>query len=295
MASRAAQLAQYWNYLPAFRVVAEHEHFGRGAADLGVTSPALSRAVRMLEESLGVELFTAHGRGVRLTKAGHDLLASVRDAMRLVDDGVGAAKGRGFRGALRVSCASSWAARVLGALMELANEREGLVPFVRDPADEDPVKALLQGDLDLVVTHAPAESAGIDSLEIAAQEFGVYCGATHPLFESEAPEARQLRGADFVVAAGVDDGTWTSWPAAWPREVIVRAGNLGVRLGVCMTRPLLAVLPDIAVRDHVAAGRLRKLPGPDLPSRELYAMRRRQLVDDDVVQLAVDSIAAALS
>lgn len=293
--SRATAVSQYWNYLPAFRVVAEHEHYGRGARELGVSAPALSRSIRLLEEQLGVALFSPHGRGVRLTKAGHDLLTAVRDSMRRIDDGARAATGSGFAGVLSVSCASSWAARVLASLMEVAEGRPGLVPMVRDPDGSDPVKALLRGDLDLVVTHAPPQTSDVEVLEIAAQPFGVYCGARHPLFSAEEVVADDLHSAEFVVSDGADDGTSTPWPAAWKRTPVVRAGNLGVRLGVCLTRPVLAVLPDLAVRDHLAAGRIRRLPGPVLQPRLLYAVRRHQLVPGDLVELAVESIADGLS
>ena len=294
-ADRAENVAQFWNYLPAFRAVAEHEHYGRGAQALGVTPPAVSRSIRVLEENLGVALFTPHGRGVRLTKAGHDLLGAVRDSMRRVDDGVRAARGRGFQSVVRVSCASSWAARVVSALMGLAEEWPGLVPLVHDPVGTDVARGLLQGELDLAITHAPPESADVEVLEIAAQRFGVYCAAVHPLFDAQDVQAEALVDAAFVIAAGADDGTSTRWPSSWPRQAVVQASNLGVRLGVCMTRPVLAVLPDLAVRDHLAAGRLKRLPGPELPARLLYAVRRRQLIADDVVQSAVEAIAAELA
>ncbi len=289
---RFGPLTGYWNYLPAFRAVAEHEHFGKGAAALGVTAPAVSRTVSLLESQLGVKLFTPQGRGVRLSKAGQELLQAVREAMRRIDDGVASARGEQTLGPFKISCASSWAAGVVSALVQLGETHPGLVPVVRDPEPGE-TAALLRGELDLVVTHDPRALAGIDVMEITDQTFGVYCGPKHPFFDTDV-EAEDLRGQRYVVAGGSDDGTSTNWPAEWRRNVAVQVGNLAIRLGLCISRDLLAVLPDAAVADHVRLGRLRRLPGPALRPRTLFALRRERLTDHDLVDDVVEAIASEL-
>lgn len=57
-----------------FVQIAELRSFSRAAHALGVTQPALSRQVRLLEDELGVQLLHRHGRGVEPTEAGHRML-----------------------------------------------------------------------------------------------------------------------------------------------------------------------------------------------------------------------------
>jgi DNA-binding transcriptional LysR family regulator len=66
-----------------FVAVAERLHFGRAAAALYITQPALSRQIRQFEEELGVELLERSSRRVTLTPAGKRL---AEDGARLLDD-----------------------------------------------------------------------------------------------------------------------------------------------------------------------------------------------------------------
>ncbi|WP_252091988.1 LysR substrate-binding domain-containing protein [Pseudomonas sp. MWU13-3659] len=66
------------NALRYFDIAAETESFVRAAEHLHVTHGAVSRQVRLLEESLGVELFDRRNRALFLTGAGRELQATTR-------------------------------------------------------------------------------------------------------------------------------------------------------------------------------------------------------------------------
>ena len=69
------------NALRAFEVAARHCHLRHAAEELGVTHGAVSRQVRQLEESLGVELFDRSRNRLTLTAAGRRLMSTVSDAL----------------------------------------------------------------------------------------------------------------------------------------------------------------------------------------------------------------------
>jgi len=70
--------------LRCFEAAARHEHFSRAADELHVTHGAVSRAVRLLEDDLGVALFERRSRRVFLTDAGRKLAQAVHEGLHLI-------------------------------------------------------------------------------------------------------------------------------------------------------------------------------------------------------------------
>lgn len=68
--------------LAEFLAVADQGSFRAAAAELGVTPPAVSQAIRALEVRLGLRLFQRTTRSVALTEAGAALLAQLSPAAR---------------------------------------------------------------------------------------------------------------------------------------------------------------------------------------------------------------------
>ena len=77
--------------LSALAAVAEERSFTRAAVRLGVSTSALSHAVRGLEERLGVRLLARTTRSVAPTQAGEQLLGQVGPALSDIRTGPPAA------------------------------------------------------------------------------------------------------------------------------------------------------------------------------------------------------------
>ena len=72
------------NAVRAFAAAARHASFTRAADELGVTHGAVSKQVRLLEDHLGLPLFTRGVRKVALTAAGRELLAEALPALERI-------------------------------------------------------------------------------------------------------------------------------------------------------------------------------------------------------------------
>jgi DNA-binding transcriptional LysR family regulator len=78
---RGTQFSQ----LTAFVAVAENRSFTKAAAHLGFKTPALSHAIRSLEEQFGVRLLNRTTRSVGLTDAGEQLLSRLTPVLQSFD------------------------------------------------------------------------------------------------------------------------------------------------------------------------------------------------------------------
>lgn len=79
--------------MSVFVAVAEAASFAKAGRKLGLSPPAVTRAVSALEERLGVRLLTRTTRVVRLTEAGTRYLEDSRRIMAEVDEAEGSASG----------------------------------------------------------------------------------------------------------------------------------------------------------------------------------------------------------
>ncbi len=65
--------------LRQFVALAEHGSFGKAAATLKISQPALTKSIHTLEATLGVRLFDRHSRGVLLTDFGRLVISHTKD------------------------------------------------------------------------------------------------------------------------------------------------------------------------------------------------------------------------
>jgi LysR family glycine cleavage system transcriptional activator len=99
--------------LPAFDAAVRHLSFTKAAAELNVTHGAISRAVRNLEEVLGLRLFERGTRSVRLTAEGAAYSADIGAALDRIAMATMTATVTKSTGVLNVSTSDGFAGRWL--------------------------------------------------------------------------------------------------------------------------------------------------------------------------------------
>lgn len=283
MSERFRETALVWNWLPAFRAVAETEHLPTAGEMMSVTPPALSRSVGNLEDALGRELFARRGRSLVLNDDGQRMLTAVRTAMRTIHDALEALAGEQFRGPFRWASAWSMSRLVVDVLAELVREHPHLQPQML-PVDFDSCAArLLRGELDLVVLTQHVDLPGLTSVELGELPHGVFCGPRHPLWGRAEVEWEELGEHAFAAPIATSWGTFEDgWPQHHPRHVSLQFAQMEVGYAACMAGHVLAVLPE-----NVAEGLHRLRPVEAVPTA--YAVHRETiapgLAEEVVVRL----------
>lgn len=75
-----------YNDLYAFLQVALEKSFNKAAQKIGISSPALSKKIHVLERQLGIQLFNRTTRKVALTQAGEQLFRTVQISFSKLDN-----------------------------------------------------------------------------------------------------------------------------------------------------------------------------------------------------------------
>ncbi len=282
--ARAHQLRAIWDYLPAFRAVAETEHLPTAALALHVTPSSLSRAIRLAEAQIGVPLFARTGRRISLNAAGHALLGSVRTAMRVVEEGLGGLVDADLVGRVVIAASpevSAWLAAPALAHLHAAEPglRGELVAMPGDPA-----AALRRGDVDVLVAAGVPAGDGEEVEALATIRWSLFGargqrGATRRLVMVAgvpAPAHRQLKVAAVVGDAATAAAACRHGFVAWLPAPLAVAGGL-IRLAGSpselqtihavwrtpvaahgRTDAMLAALRAAATRSNVAAAGRRR-------------------------------------
>jgi len=168
------------------------------AHTLQVTQPALTKAVRRLEDSLGVPLFVRQARGVTLTTYGESLLRHARELKRSqisARDEIDALR-RGITGLVRIGVGPSWQEAIVpDAIAQLCATRPGVRVQVVGGGD-DTLKAMLKArTLDVVVAAVPETprlEPAFASTPLLSDEYRVFADAAHPLHSRERPTLEDL-------------------------------------------------------------------------------------------------------
>ena len=134
------------------------------AAHLGVAQPALSQALRRVEESLGVRLFERSRRGAALSSAGRAVIDDVRASMALAESAERQARAiaGGKRGRLHIGFVTHAVYDVLPAALRLLHSEFGGTQVVlSEMSNADLVRALGEGRIDMAMLHTPVALQGL--------------------------------------------------------------------------------------------------------------------------------------
>ncbi|HEX6156714.1 MAG TPA: LysR family transcriptional regulator, partial [Burkholderiales bacterium] len=184
-------LPDLWQ-LRYFAAVAEHLHFGRAAAALHISQPPLSRAIRALEQRLGVRLFARSRRRVELTPEGARLLGEARRVLAQLERTVQEVRGmaRGEEGRLRIGFVSLADYGVLPSLLKaFKSSRPGMALALREMLSPEQAAALAAGELDFGFLLPPV-SGDLEHIVVQRERF------VAALHISQPPLSRAIRALE---------------------------------------------------------------------------------------------------
>lgn len=245
------------NALHSFEAAARHLSFSKAADELHVTHGAVSRAIRHLEEHLGVDLFVRAARSVRLTATGAAYANEVREALERIAAATVVARGQPSSRTLNVSTLDSFAAKWLVPRLFRFRRQHGDID-VRLSTSEKLADFVADG-IDIAIRYGRGQYPGL-AVELLLEEdlfpacSPAFLEGQHPLRTPADLVHHTLIHDDFHIdwatwlrSAGVEGVDAHRGPSYHSSEHAVQAAVLGE--GVVLARSAL-------VADDLAAGRL---------------------------------------
>ena len=147
-----------------FDTVATVRSFSSAAEELKISQPAVSQAVRRMEEQLGARLFERGHRGVSLTQEGDTIYSYVHTALRMIGTGVERALERNaLRDThLRIAAGDSAAKWYLAPLIrEFASQYPNVVIRVLAGKTSDTLTLLQERKADIGFVNMPISADGV--------------------------------------------------------------------------------------------------------------------------------------
>ena len=268
--------------LRVFSTVAAERSFSKAARKLRRTQPAISQAVRRLEQSTGEQLVDRSSRDGTLTDAGELLLDYANRLLRLAVEATGAvAQLRDVKkGRVLIGANDGAVYAVLPLIDTFHREHPGILVEVRRvPARLVPQEVLLRSVDFGVLTFSPAERE-LSSLLLGTDELVLLVPPGHPLAGRKQITMEEM-GRQTIIAHNDPSPARDQVLALFeqrhaPLNIRMSLPSLdGIKLAVEMGLGV-ALLPRRCAQGELERGQLLEVRVPDLRTpRELRFVHRR--------------------
>ena len=172
--------------IEAFLAVAEAGNFSRAAAQIGMTQPGISQAIREIEALLDLRLFDRTTRRVMLTSAGEAFRMGALKSMESLDFAVSEAKDQSAlrKGVLRLAAPPFLAATVLPrAWTAFQDQYPGLTLELIDTTTAQIMARVANGQADLGLGTFPAGKGDLGGRVVLRDEMMCFAKAGTPMPE----------------------------------------------------------------------------------------------------------------
>ncbi len=272
--------------LRAFVEVGQHGSIKAAAAVLNVTSGAVSQQIRLLEERVGLALFTRERQGLRLTQTGAAVYPALHEAFAQIARASEALEQIQARQTLTVSTVATFAASWLVPRLGRFNQRHPQIE-VRVEATSALVD-FRRDRVDVALRHGLGQYPGLYVARLMAP---VLVPVARPGLLAGDRLGAPADCLDHPLLHDADRADWPLWltahgVAADPRAargsaleddfLLIRAAEAGQGL---------ALVPQQYAEQEIAAGRLVQVLDKPWPARfAYYAVARPEAIERPAVK-----------
>ena len=279
--------------LRAFVEVGQQGSIKAAAQSLNVTSGAVSQQIRLLEDRVGMALFTRERSGLRLTEAGAGVHPALLQAFEQIETALQSLQQISSRQTLTVSTVATFAASWLVPRLGRFNER---YPHIEVRVEATSALVDMRRDhVDVALRHGLGIYPGLQVSRLMAPVLVPVASPALLTANSNLSEPQDC--LDFPLLHDSDRADWPLWLNAHgvgkdPRAergtafeddfLLIRAAGAGQGL---------ALVPQEYATEEIAAGRLVQVMDKPWPARfAYYVVTRPDAMQRDEVRAFVEWI-----
>ncbi len=274
-------------YFQTFREVAFHQSFTKAAGELGYAQSSVTMQIQKLEQLYGVRLFERHGKGLRLTSAGDELLQVTVQMLNLFQQSKELLAQQGG-GILTIGTIDSLAAYFLPSLIQNIRRQYPAITVRLQPDSETSiVDKVKEGEFDIgILLENKPSDPGLQWTIIREEPLVLIASPDHPLSSLRAIQLEQLNDAEWIMPE-------SSCNYRMMLEKVLRRQSISYKIGLELGNPEaikrclmsgtgISLLPQMVVREEVKRGELVVLPfnHPDIRLDLQMVMRPKKWISN---------------
>lgn len=258
-----------WNLLRTFRVIAQELSISRAAAKLHLSQPAVSQALKRLEEQVDTPLVERHGPRFTLTQAGIETLriaGDVQGSLGQLEAALEDASGQVVGQVRLLSINGVHCPAYDRFLSKLHREYPGISLEIAVQSSETIISELANKTATFALAVNHTSYPWLRDKCLTTENYRFYCSDQHPLFGRTDLTLNDLRHEALILFSG-DLLGGTLAPLAEFREkhalagkVIASSADTQEILRLALAGFGVACLPDHLCHREVREGRLWQLP-----------------------------------
>ncbi len=268
--------------LEIFRAVAERGSVSRAAEALFLSQPGVSLQIKALEKSLGLQLFEKHGRTLRLTEAGHELLKYSERIFALLDETrqVMEELGGATRGTVKVAASTTAGIYVVPPALGAFHRANPQIKLTLDVVNRITAQErLLNDEVDLAVMGLIEHPQDLEVEAFAPNELVVIAAPDHPLTRQRQIPLEALAGETLLLREQ-GSGTRTDVEAMLKERGIEVSIMMELRSSGAIKQAVaaglgVAVMPLGALELELLAKRVAVLDVAGFPVMRSWSLARR--------------------
>lgn len=192
------------SWLRSFVAVAEELHFRSAAERLHLSTSALSRHIRLLEETVRAELFRRTTRTVHLTDAGRRLYGEVRAPIEAITRALGDVDGSAG-GAVRVAYTGAASREIIPRFTAMWGERDDVELQLMPTSSSSQLEGLVDGTIDVGIHWEGPRSDQFVVVTLATEAMHIALPGRHRCAGSEEVPLCELEHDEWLMAVDASD------------------------------------------------------------------------------------------